>query len=109
MPLWHYIAGYAVMLAAMFAIVLMIYSSCMTVIHDAEEEAKEEAEYQAEILAEQKYQEMLASTKYRVRFGLRVVDATQNHERGGRGVNGHPDPDRTDPDRATRVLSAYPN
>lgn len=85
MPLWHYVAGYAVMLAAMFAIVLMIYSSCMTVIHDAEEEAKEEAEYQAEILAEQKYQEMLASTKYRVRFGLRVVDATQNHERGAWG------------------------
>ena len=41
MPLWHYIAGYAVMLAAMFAIVLMIYASCKTVIDDAEKEAKQ--------------------------------------------------------------------
>ena len=65
------------MFAGMGAILLMIYSSCMTVIHDAEEEAKEKSEYQAEILAEQKYQEMLASTKYRVRFGLRIVDDTK--------------------------------
>jgi hypothetical protein len=68
------------MLAGMSAIVLMIYSSCMTVIHDAEEEAKEEAEYQAEILAEQKYQEMVAATQYRVRFGLRVVDETKGDQ-----------------------------
>lgn len=85
MPLWHYIAGYAVMLAAILAIVLMIYVSCKIVIDDAEKEAKQDAKHYAAILAERKYQEMLASTKYRVRFSLRVVDATQNHERGGVG------------------------
>ncbi len=74
MPLWQYVAGYAVMLAAMFAIVLMIYRSCMTVIKDAEDEAKQDAKHYAKILAEQKYQEMLATTKYRVRTGLRIVD-----------------------------------
>ena len=77
MPTWHYIAGFAVMLAGMGAILLMIYSSCMTVIHDAEQEAKQEAKHLAKIIAERKYQEMLASTRYRVRFGLRVVDETK--------------------------------
>lgn len=77
MPLWQYVAGYAVMVAGMLAIVLMIYSSCMTVIKDAEDEAKQDAKHYAKILAEQKYQEMLASTKYRVRFGLRIVDDTK--------------------------------
>lgn len=77
MQLWQYVAGYAVMVAGMLAIVLMIYSSCMTVIKDAEDEAKQDAKHYAKILAEQKYQEMLASTRYRVRFGLRVVDETK--------------------------------
>ena len=80
MPTWHYIAGFIVMIAAMGAILLMIYSSCMTVIHDAEEEAKQEAKHLATIIAERKYQEMLASTKYRVRFGLRVVDETKGDQ-----------------------------
>lgn len=74
MPLWHYIAGYAVMLAAMFAIVLMIYASCKTVIDDAEKEAKQDAKHYATILAERKYQEMLATTKYRMWIGIRIVD-----------------------------------
>lgn len=74
MPLWQYVAGYAVMVAGMLAIVLMIYSSCMTVIKDAEDEARQDAKHYAKILAEQKYQEMLARTQYRVRTGLRIVD-----------------------------------
>ena len=74
MPLWQYVAGYAVMIAGMLAIVLMIYSSCMTVIKDAEDEAKQDAKHYAKILAEQKYQEMLATTTFRVRTGLRIVD-----------------------------------
>ena len=77
MPLWHYIAGYAMMLAAMFAIVLMIYASCKTVIDDAEKEAKQDAKHYATILAERKYQEMVATTQYRVRVGLRIVDDTK--------------------------------
>lgn len=77
MPLWHYIAGYAVMLAAMLAIVLMIYVSCKIVIDDAEKEAKQEAKHYAAILAERKYQEMVATTQYRVRVGLRIVDDTK--------------------------------
>lgn len=77
MPDWQYVCGILVTLVCIGAIVLMIYSSCMTVIHDAEEEAKEEAEYQAETLAEQKYQEMVATTQYRVRVGLRIVDETR--------------------------------
>ncbi len=74
---WQYVCGILVVFVGIGAIVLMIYSSCMTVIHDAEAEAKEEAEYQAEILAEQKYQEMAATTQYRVRVGLRIVDETR--------------------------------
>lgn len=74
MPLWHYIAGYAVMIAGMFAILLMIYASCKTVIDDAEKEAKEDAKHYAKILAEQKYQEMLATTQFRVHTALRIVD-----------------------------------
>ena len=62
------------MVAGMLAIVLMIYSSCMTVIKDAEDEARQGAKHYAKILAEQKYQEMLATTQYRVRVGLRIVD-----------------------------------
>lgn len=77
MPTWHYIAGFAVMFAGMGAILLMIYSSCMTVIKDAEDEARQDAKHYAKILAEQKYQEMLATTQYRVRFGLRIVDETR--------------------------------
>ncbi|MBQ8921027.1 MAG: hypothetical protein IJ060_02575 [Oscillospiraceae bacterium] len=74
MPVWQYAAGYAVMLAAIFAIVLMIYASCKTVIDDAEKEAKREAKHYAKILAEHKYQEMLATTTFRVCMGLRIVD-----------------------------------
>lgn len=77
MPLWHYIAGYAVMLAAMFAIVLMIYASCKIVIDDAEKEARLLAKHEAQFLAERKYQEMVATTQYRVRVGLRIVDETR--------------------------------
>ena len=77
MPTWHYIAGFAVMFAGMGAILLMIYSSCMTVIHDAEKEAKQDAKHYATILAERKYQEMVATTQYRVRVGLRIVDETR--------------------------------
>lgn len=74
MPLWQYVAGYAVMLAAMFAIVLMIYASCKTVIDDCEKEAKVNARHEAQFIAERKYQEMLATTTFRVRTGLRIVD-----------------------------------
>lgn len=74
MPLWQYVAGYAVMLAAMFAIVLMIYASCKTVIDDCEKEAKQEAKHYAKVLAEHKFQEMLATTKYRMWIGIRIVD-----------------------------------
>lgn len=74
MPVWQYAAGYAVMLAAMFAIVLMIYASCKTVIDDAEKEARQHAKHEAQFLAERKYQEMLATTTFRVRMGLRIVD-----------------------------------
>ena len=77
MPLWHYIAGYAVMLAVMFAIVLMIYVSCKAVIDDAAKEAKRDTKHYATILAERKYQEMVATTQYRVRVGLRIVDDTK--------------------------------
>ena len=77
MPTWHYIAGFAVMFAGMGAILLMIYSSCMTVIKDAEDEAKQDAKHYAKILAERKYQEMLATTTFRVRTGLRIVDETR--------------------------------
>lgn len=77
MPLWQYVAGYAVMIAAMFAIVLMIYASCKTVIDDCEKEVKANAKHYAKVLAEQKYQEMVATTQYRVRVGLRIVDETR--------------------------------
>ena len=77
MPLWQYVAGYAVMLAAMFAIVLMIYASCKTVIDDCEKEAKQDAKHYATILAERKYQEMVATTQYRVHTGLRIVEETR--------------------------------
>lgn len=65
------------MLAAMFAIVLMIYASCKTVIDDAEKEAKQDAKHYVTILAERKYQEMVATTQYRVRVALRIVDDTK--------------------------------
>ena len=84
MPGWQYVCGTLVVFVGIGAIVLMIYSSCMTVIHDAEAEAKEDAKHLAKILAEQEYQKMLATTQYRVRVGLRVVDDTeQERERGG--------------------------
>lgn len=76
-PLWRYIAGYAVILAAMFAIVLMIYASCKTVIDDAEKEARQDSKHYATILAERKYQEMVTTTQYRVRVVLRIVDETR--------------------------------
>lgn len=59
------------------SIVLMIYVSCKIVIDDAEKEAKQEAKHYATILAERKYQEMVATTQYRVRVGLRIVDDTK--------------------------------
>ena len=74
MPLWQYVSGYAVMLAAMFAIVLMIYASCKTVIDDCEKEVKANAKHYAKVLAEHEYQKMLATTTFRVRTGLRIVD-----------------------------------
>lgn len=77
MPGWHYIAGYAVLIAAIAAIVLLIYASCKIVIDDAEKEAKQDAKHYATILAERKYQEMIATTQYRVRVGLRIVDETR--------------------------------
>ena len=77
MPVWHYITGYVLMIAAMGIIVLMIYASCKTVIADAEKEAKEDAEHLAKVLAERKYQEMLRRTTFRVRTGMRIVDETR--------------------------------
>lgn len=77
MPGWHYIAGCAVLIAAIAAIVLLIYASCKIVIDDAEKEAKQDAKHYATILAERKYQEMVATTQYRVRVGLRIVDETR--------------------------------
>lgn len=76
MTLWHYIAGYILLIAALGAILLMIVSSIKLVIDDAVREAQQEAKLEARILAERKYQEMIATTRYRVRIGLRIVDET---------------------------------
>lgn len=77
MPSWQYVCGILVTLVCIGAIVLMIYASCKTVIDDAEKEAKQDAKHYATILAERKYQEMVATTQYRVRVGLRIVDDTK--------------------------------
>ena len=74
MPIWQFITGIVVLIAAWAAIILMIYAGCMTVIDDCEKEAKVNAKHEAQFIAERKYQEMLATTKYRVRTGLRIVD-----------------------------------
>lgn len=74
MPIWQFITGIVVLIAAWAAIILMIYAGCMTVIRDVEKDAKRDAEQLAKILAERKYRKMLATTEYHVHIGMRVVD-----------------------------------
>lgn len=74
MPLWQYICGYITVIAACGSIMLMLFSSFKMVLDNAIKQARQEAEHRARILAERRYQQMLANTQIRVRQQLRIVN-----------------------------------
>ena len=67
-------AGWILLFVLFIAILAMLAVSYKLVAESAIKEAKQEAEHKAQILAERKYQRMLATTRYRVRIGMRIVD-----------------------------------
>lgn len=80
MPVWHYIAGCAVLIAAIAAIVLMIYMGCAAAVEEAAKEARADAHREARRLAEREFRQMVQNTEYRVHFTVRIVD--EMHQKG---------------------------
>lgn len=80
MPVWHYVAGYAVLIAGVAAIVLMIYMGCAAAVEEAAKEARTDAHREARRLAEREFRQMVQNTEYRVHFTVRIVD--EMHRKG---------------------------
>ena len=68
------IIGFAVILMALLAIGIMIYSGCMVAIRSAQNEAKRTVEIRAKRLADRMYRDRLANTVIRVSQKMVVVE-----------------------------------
>lgn len=90
MPMWQFVLGKALQLAAYAVIVLLIYRAYKDTATDIEKEsrreiakirreARMEADRKAQRIAERRYRRMVAETQYRVHTALRIVD-----EQGGK-------------------------
>lgn len=85
MPVWQFVLGKVLQIAAYAVIVLLIYRAYKDTATDIEKEsrreiaqirreARMEADRKAQRIAERRYRRMVAETQYRVHTALRIVD-----------------------------------
>ena len=74
MKTWELVFAVAIMILAIFMIVVMIYAGCMIAINAAREDARRQIRLKARLMADRMYREKIANTVIQVEQHMVVIE-----------------------------------